>query len=233
MSMNRKEVIVIFLMACISYLSAQQADSAVIPQAKESSEMVIDTNKHQKVKAHAPSVDSTVILQAEESFMDTNGRQKVKVHSPKKAGWMSAALPGLGQGYNKKYWKIPIIYAGFAGSGIGIYYFYSQYKIYRDEYRNRLNEAKDLLNPDLAYMQNSNLNATKQMYQRDMEIFIIVSVVWYFLNILDAVVDAHLMSFDVSEDLSFYVAPSIGYHRQLTSVGQSPFTALFTFTLNF
>jgi hypothetical protein len=177
-------------------------------------------------------------LQQEEALLngeaaDTNEHKKIKVHSPKKAGWMSAALPGLGQGYNKKYWKIPIVYAGFAGSGIGVWYFYSRYKTYRDEYRNRLNKKTDLLNPDLAYLGNENINATKQKYQRDMEIFIIVTVVWYFFNILDAVVDAHLMSFDISEDLSVYIRPSIGFDPQFASITKSPLTTHITLTFKF
>ncbi|MDR2406807.1 MAG: DUF5683 domain-containing protein, partial [Bacteroidales bacterium] len=182
--MKRKVLILFLLLFCFSCIYAQQVDSMVVQQIQQD-EKTLDTN--------------------------TNEHKKIKVHSPKKAGWMSAALPGLGQGYNKKYWKIPIVYAGFTGSGIGIYYFYNQYKIYRDEYRNRLNEKTDLLDPKLASLGSDNINAIKQSYQRDMEIFIIVAVVWYFFNILDAVVDAHLMSFDISDDLSVYVAPSIGF----------------------
>jgi hypothetical protein len=179
-------------------------------------------------------MDSIIVQQEEESInIDTNIGKKIREHSPKKAGWMSAALPGLGQGYNKKYWKIPIVYAGFTGTSIGIYYFYSQYKIYRDEYRNRLNEKTDLLNPDFATFGNDNINAIKQTYQRNMEIFIIVTVVWYFFNILDAVVDAHLTSFDVSDDLSLHVIPSIGFDSHFASITKTPLTARITFTFKF
>jgi hypothetical protein len=183
---------------------------------------------------YAQQEDSMAVQQEEKTLMiDTNNSKRVRIHSPKKAAWMSAALPGLGQAYNKKYWKIPIVYAGFAGSGIGIYFFYRDYKLYRDEYRNRLNGKTDLLNPDFAGMGNDQINTIKQGYQRNMELFIMVTVVWYFLNILDAVVDAHLMSFDVSEDLSLYVVPSIGFNRQFTSANKLPLTTNFTLTLKF
>jgi hypothetical protein len=164
--------------------------------------------------------------------MDTHKLQN-KVHSPKKAGWMSTALPGLGQGYNRKYWKIPIVYAGFAGFGAGIYYNYSYYKKYRDEYRNRLNKKTDLLNPEWVNMGDNNINATKLLYQQRMELFIILTAVWYFFNIIDAVVDAHLMSFDVSEDLSLYVLPSVGFNSQYASMTKTPLTTHITLTLNF
>ncbi|MDR1180498.1 MAG: DUF5683 domain-containing protein [Bacteroidales bacterium] len=201
--MNRKLLLLFLLLFCCSFIYAQQKDSIVVRQE----EKTID--------------------------IDTNTGKKIREHSPKKAGWMSAALPGLGQGYNKKYWKIPIIYAGFAGTSIGIYYFYGQYKIYRDEYRNRLNGKTDLLNPDLAGFGDDNINLIKQTNQRNMEIFILVTAVWYLFNVLDAVVDAHLMSFDVSDDLSLHVAPSIGFDSHFASMTKTPLTTRITLTLKF
>jgi hypothetical protein len=183
---------------------------------------------------YAQEVDSMLVQKEEPPLsLDTNKNTKSRIHSPKKAGWMSAALPGLGQGYNRKYWKIPVVYAGFTGTSIGIYYFYNHYKIYRDEYRNRLDEKTDLLNPDLASLGTDNINAIKQRYQRNMELFILITTVWYFLNILDAVVDAHLTSFDVSEDLSLYVIPSIGFNNQFASMNKRPLTTNITLTLKF
>jgi hypothetical protein len=220
--MKPKGLILFLLLFCMSSIYAQQVDSVVIQQVQQ----------EQEGQALETKISTDTGMDTD-TDTDTNKQKKIKVHSPKKAGWMSAALPGLGQGYNKKYWKIPIVYAGFAGSGFGIYYFYSRYKIYRDEYRNRLNEKTDLLNPDLASLGNDNINAVKQSYQRDMEIFIIVSVVWYFFNILDAVVDAHLMSFDVSDDLSVYVVPSIGFNPQFASMTKSPLTTHITLTFKF
>ncbi len=182
----------------------------------------------------AQSLDSAAVKQDEKTLVsDTSNNKKTKIHSPKKAAWMSAVLPGLGQGYNKKYWKIPIIYVGFAGTSVGIYYYHKEYKIYRDEYRHRLNEETDLLNPDLAGYGTSNISAMKQTYQRNMEIFIIVTAVWYLFNIMDAVVDAHLMSFDVSDNLSLNIMPSVGFNNQFASFKKMPPTTNITFTFNF
>jgi hypothetical protein len=171
----------------------------------------------------AQTTDSTEVIQNENLLsidtdnnilIDTN-KSKTKVHSPKKAAWMSAAVPGLGQIYNKKYWyiKIPVIYGGFVGLSYGININYIHYARFRDEYRNRLKGKTELCNPEWAGYQDANINAMRQEYQRKMETFIIVSAVWYLVNILDAVVYAHLLHFDVSDDLSLNIMPSVGLHN--------------------
>ena len=174
-------------------------------------DVVLGENASHKDSISASSADSSVV--------------KERKHSPKLAGCLSAALPGLGQAYNKKYWKIPIDYAGFAAAGYCVYHFYSLYADYRDEYRNRLNKKPSLEpNPNVLYIRvfklfngqlpnlstdlsTDNINGYKQSYQRNMQISIMVLVIWYFVNILDAVVDAHLMSFDISDNLAMYITP--------------------------
>ena len=132
-----------------------------------------------------------------------------RTHSPVTAGWMSAVLPGLGQGYNHKYWKIPIVYAGLGATGFCVYYFNKQFTELRTEYRHRLNNETDGLLPKYADMSVSNIQLQKETQQKNMEISIIVLVVWYAVNIVDAVVDAHLFTFDVSDDLSLRIQPGI------------------------
>jgi hypothetical protein len=134
---------------------------------------------------------------------------KEKPHSPKLAGALSAALPGLGQAYNKKYWKIPIDYAGFAATGFCVYHFHSLYAAYRDEYRHRLKGEVELYNPDWKDWHNENIVANRQLHQRNMQLSILFLGLWYVINILDAVVDAHLMSYDISDNLSMRLAPDI------------------------
>jgi len=200
----RKNIFAVFLVLFFSLqLSAQESDSLIVQTVEESI-----------------SSDTVAPLKTE------------KIHSPKKAAWMSAVLPGLGQGYNKKYWKIPIVYVGFAGTSVGIWYFHKEFKYYRDEYRNRLNEKTDLLRLELKGMSNENVNANKQLNQRNMEIFILVTGVWYLLNIVDAVVDAHLFSFDVSDDLTMSIFPLFQPNYMGTSsFGKSP-TAGISFVFN-
>ncbi len=131
----------------------------------------------------------------------------ITIHSPKKATLFSAVVPGLGQVYNKKYWKIPIIYAGIGGSA---YFFYANnqsYQVFRKELQARFLGETDNLNPKLTNYTEQNLVSLKNYYQRNRELSILVAVVVYALNILDASVDAHLFSFDVSDDLSFTMQP--------------------------
>ena len=134
-------------------------------------------------------------------------------HSPKGAGIMSALLPGLGQVYNKKWWKTPIIYAGIGGIGYMSYSNYSDYKLFLTAYKIKTGNLDPSDSPSemaiqlTEYYQASQLQAYKDAYHRDFELWSIILVAWYGLNIVDAVVDGHLYSYDISDDLSLSVDP--------------------------
>ncbi len=119
--------------------------------------------------------------------------------APATAAFYSAVLPGLGQAYNKKYWKIPIIYAGM-GAGI---YFYIQntedYNRFRDAYKRRLAGFED---DEFQGISDSRLRDAQKTAGRNKNVSIIVSIVFYMLNIIDANVDAHLRQYNISEDLT-------------------------------
>ena len=130
--------------------------------------------------------------------------------SPAKAAFFSAILPGLGQAYNKKYWKIPIVY-GAIGTGI---YFYTtnnkEYNRYRDAYKSRLAGFK---NDEFYFDSNGNpltsprvtdegLERGQKFYRRNKEISLLVTIGFYALNIIDANVDAHLLQYNVDDNLS-------------------------------
>jgi hypothetical protein len=132
--------------------------------------------------------------------------EELKLHSPRKATIMSAILPGLGQAYNKKYWKIPIIYGGFAISG---YYL-------RDNLQN-INRYKEAyiaeIDGDPNTVNNTGFNTTQlntliDQYTQWRDLSYIALGIIYILNIVDASVDAHLMYFDVSDDISMRITPS-------------------------
>ena len=118
---------------------------------------------------------------------------------PTKAAFYSAIVPGLGQAYNKKYWKIPIVYGAIGAS----LYFYltnnEKYHNYRDAYKLRLLGLPD----QYSYLDDSRLIAAQRFYQRNRDLSLLVCVGFYILNIVDANVDAHLMQFNVSDKLSF------------------------------
>jgi Family of unknown function (DUF5683) len=115
-------------------------------------------------------------------------------HSPSKAIMLSLVLPGLGQGYNQKYFKIPIVWAAIAGAGYAINYNTKQYQAFAKEY------AADPDNTDERYM---------QLWRRYMELSYIAMIGVYALQALDAYVDAQLYSWDVSENLSMGISPSL------------------------
>jgi len=125
--------------------------------------------------------------------------------APSRAAFYSAVLPGLGQAYNKKYWKIPVIYAGIA-SGV---YFYIQnktdYNRFRDAYKRRLAGFTDdefYGTGTTAAISNNRLIDAQRSTQRNKDVSIIVSIGFYLFNIIDANVDAHLRQYDISDDLS-------------------------------
>jgi len=127
-------------------------------------------------------------------------------HSPQKATWMSAALPGLGQAYNKKYWKIPVIWAGLGGLGYSIHYNHSKYKTYSEAYLYRIDNDSTTIDSYPSFSSNY-LQTLKNSYRRNMELSVVLTFALYAINIIDATVDAHLYDFDVSDDLSMTVKP--------------------------
>lgn len=132
-----------------------------------------------------------------------------KKHNPKIAIALSAVLPGAGQIYNKKAWKVPIIYAGLAASGYCVYHFAKQTNDYKFEYRYRMQGKTDLLNPRFSEKDDETILSMKKLNQRRMEISIAATAVVYVLNVIDAVVDAHLFYFDISDDLSLRWSPAM------------------------
>jgi hypothetical protein len=131
-------------------------------------------------------------------------------HSPHKATIYSAILPGLGQAYNKKYWKIPIIYGGFGALAYMTRENTLEYRKFLEAYRYVVSD--ETTPPDNDYIDRYNeqqLLSGKNMYLRNVEVGYIIGGVLYILNIIDATVDAHLFYFDISEDLSMKLEPAM------------------------
>ena len=173
------------------------------------------TNNMAKIDTtHLVEVDTTQIIEVPEDAE--------KIHSPKKAAIYSAILPGLGQAYNKKYWKIPIVYAGFGAIGYFIKWNNGNYKVMKQAYIDLTtgdpNEGShvELLPPgwdgndsgDYSFAKTA-LSKQQDYYRRNRDLLIISFVGFYGLNIIDASVDAHLFDFDISEDLTFNWQPSM------------------------
>lgn len=142
------------------------------------------------------------------------------VPNPTKATWLALVIPGGGQIYNRKFWKLPIFYGGFAGCAYALTWNGNMYSDYSDAYRDAVNgnwssSSITSLLPSgyTASISQSQLIETlrrrKDMYRRyrDLSIFAFIAV--YLLSVVDAYVDAELSNFDISPDLSMKVEPAI------------------------
>lgn len=131
-------------------------------------------------------------------------------HSPRKATLFSAALPGLGQAYNKKYWKIPLIYGGFATLIYFIDYNNERYNVFRRGLFRLLNDDSQV--SVLLYGQEfreESLRLNISSFRRDRDFLIILTGILYLLNITDALVDAHLKEFDLTPELGLQLKPTM------------------------
>jgi len=128
-------------------------------------------------------------------------KKEIDPLSPAKAAFYSAVLPGLGQVYNKRYWKLPLIYGGI---GASIYYYdlnNKNFKRYRNAYKRRLAGFTDDEFQDVIF-DNDRLIDGMNFYKqyRDQSMLFIIGT--YFLNILDANIDAHLKQYNINQNLS-------------------------------
>ncbi len=136
---------------------------------------------------------------------------------PSTASLYSAALPGLGQGYNKKYWKIPIIY----GSGVVIGYFinynHQLYKQYRDGLI-ALIDQDDRTVPFTPKLDRNDYQRAVDYWRRNRDLLMIGTLLLYVMSIVDAHVDAHLELFTVEDDISLYLEPSFDQTAMQTNL---------------
>ncbi len=154
--------------------------------------------------SHPSRYSEFYILFSDTSKKDTT---KEKVYKPSKAALFSTLLPGLGQAYNKKYWKIPIVYGALGTLGFFAYSNHKEYITFRDALRARYDNDPNT-NDNFPNINDQVLKAQRETYRRNRDFFIIIGVIAYSLNILDAYVDAHLKGFSVSDKLSFKPIPA-------------------------
>ncbi len=141
--------------------------------------------------------------------------------APSKAAFYSAILPGLGQIYNRRYWKVPIVY-GALGTGIYAYVYNDDlYDRFRSAFKRRRagftdDEFYDVngsgIVPGSPDLSDQALQDAQERYQRDRDLALLITIGLYAFNIIDANVDAHLKQFNVNEDLSLDVKPYLEYH---------------------
>lgn len=194
-----------------------QEPAAEMPLSPDST---ADADAELLVREEAP-VDTTKTIVADpNSPYGLDGKIKFNP-SPERAVWMSALFPGLGQIYNRRYWKLPIIVGGFMGLGYATSWNNSQLQDYVQGYRDLLDNDPstrsymnffppntDESSLDKSWLQ-STLRSRRNFYRRNRDLCIICMVGVYLLAMVDAYVDASLSHFDISPDLSMDVAPAV------------------------
>lgn len=180
--------------------------------------------KEQDVKKETRSKKEEKIL-PKEVIVDTTFQiqEAYDPLRPAKAAFYSAILPGLGQAYNKKYWKIPIVYAAL---GTGVYFYINnsnEYDRYRDAYKSRLAgfetdefyysaTGEKLDDPRVS---TERLETAQEFYRKNKEISLLVILGMYALNIIEANVDAHLLQYNVDDNLT--LSPHYNYNQVNTT----------------
>ena len=221
-------IIAILAMAQTSH--AQEKTEVVIDTLR-TDELVNDTLRTDEVSI---MIDSTKVIKAPRDWSTWRP-------NPQRALWLALVLPGAGQIYNRKYWKLPIFYGGFMGCIYALTWNNMMYKDYSQAYLDIMdtdpstNSYNKFLHLGVK-IDSSNDARFKEIFKnrkdkyrrwRDMSIFVMIGV--YALSVIDAYVDAELSEFDISKDLSLEVRPTVisnhggGNPLQAQSVGLSCF----------
>lgn len=144
-------------------------------------------------------------------FAQTGGGEKVSKKeeykpmdplAPSRSAFYTTVVPGLGQIYNKKYWKLPLVYAGI---GVPVYFWADNqrnYDRYRNEYKKRLQGIRDEDDSTFGRLDDQRLLDGQNFYRRNRDLSVVVTLGFYILSIVDANVDAHLMQFNVNDRLT-------------------------------
>ena len=165
-------------------------------------------------------IDATLAIKGDLAPESKNVPKEIKLRKPDpmKATWLAIIIPGGGQIYNRKYWKLPIVYGGFVGCLYAYNWNGQMYKDYRQAYLDIMDSNpntdsyKDFFRPGYNFEANKEyltnvFKKRKDRYRRwrDMSIFAFIGV--YAVSVIDAYVDAQLSSFDITEDINLTIEP--------------------------
>lgn len=212
--MGRWTVIIIMLITGI-HCQAQTEDLAVMDSIAEVDSRALLSD------SLTGRTDTASVAIVKEKQMKPKRDWATWKPSPQRALWLAMALPGAGQIYNRKYWKLPIIYGGFMGCIYALTWNDMMYKDYSQAYLDIMDDdpATASYNKFLhlgIQITPANEERYKQLFKsrkdkyrrwRDMSFFVMIGV--YALSVIDAYVDAELSEFDISKDLSLKVSPAV------------------------
>jgi len=177
-------------------------------------------NKKELALLEAPVDTFRLAFQADSMQQEAPIPQKRFIPNPNRAIWLALVFPGGGQIYNRKYWKLPIVYGGFVGCTYALNWNNKMYKDYSQAYLDIMDDDPNTKSYEDFLPLNSSIAGQETRYkelfkkrkdmfrrQRDLSIFCFIGV--YLLSVIDAYVDAELSDFDISKDLGLKIEPAI------------------------
>jgi hypothetical protein len=179
----------LFLVLLMCFLTQGQAFSQVV----EANSTRQDTTKKAIKKTPAIKDSARIAIEA----------------MPRRAALNSAMLPGLGQIYNKRWWKVPLVYGGFIGIGLVFEFNQRYYQVFLKEAQFRQENPGKTQNPLYAPYTTEGIISIKDSYRRNRDLSVLAGLGFYAINIIDAYVDAKFFRFDISDELSVKVSPSL------------------------
>lgn len=219
----------VFILLCLLYgpngissLAAQEADSTRTAPVLAKDSVLADSIERENLKNMEKleqATDTALLLKKNDSIAASPVMPRF-VPNPTRALWLSLIIPGAGQVYNRKYWKIPIVYGGFLGCVYALSWNGQMYRDYSQAYLDIMDNDPNTdsyldmlpINYDITGREErfkEIFKNKKNFYRkyRDLSIFCMVGV--YLLSVVDAYVDAELSSFDISKDLGIKIEPTI------------------------
>ena len=166
------------------------------------------------IKNEATIIKKPDTLVVKENAADTSGKNVLALdtavkYNPKVAALRSAILPGWGQWYNKKYWKIPIIY-GALGITTGVFFYnLKTYRLLRQAVIYRAAGDSALVAPEFQPFTTGFLRENRNVFRQNIDYSVLVFLLFWSLNVVDATVDAHLKAFNVSPDIGMRIQPGL------------------------
>ena len=199
----RSYLILIFIILFFNNFCFSQEEQETVPKKETDS-------------LQATLAEQGILIQDSVSFKKS--KKEFNPLAPSKAAFYSAILPGMGQIYNKRYWKAPIAW-GLVGGSIYMYtYNNDNYQRFRTAFKSRLagftdDEFYDLNNGIIPSLDNNDLEYQQERFQSDRDLWLVVAIGMYALNIVDANVDAHLKQFNIDDDLSIDFEPYFDFNQ--------------------
>jgi hypothetical protein len=233
----RHQLLVILL--CIFFIQTGLNDSILYAQDRQTiisdrqkldsliaADSLANLNRENLERIASPINSEIPVNIMTDSIITPSGMQQTWKPDPVKATWLAMIFPGGGQLYNRKYWKLPLIYGGLAGCLYGLSWNNTMYIDYSKAYMDIMddnpntNSFTEILPSGLRNRYDQDylkelLRKRKDMYRRyrDMTVFAFIGV--YLITIVDAYVDAELSDFDISSDLGLRILPAVINHKRL------------------